>query len=56
MGSAVKGGGEDANYCLVYWCLFLASITNGSCLCFYCVCLKLQHTLLLVISVYSVCL
>ena len=35
----------------VYMCLFLAFITAGLCLCFYCFCLKLQYTLFL-ISVY----
>ena len=31
----MKGGEEDSNYCLVYLCLFLASITASFCLCFY---------------------
>ena len=44
---------------VVYFCLFLAFITAGLCLCFYCFCLKLQYTLLLLIeslyfSLYSV--
>ena len=38
----------------VYFCLFLAFITIGLCLCFYCFCLKLQYTFLLLIqSLYS---
>ena len=36
---------------VVYLCLFLAFITTGLCLCFYCFCLKLQYTLCL----FSVC-
>ena len=48
----MKGGEEDNNYCLVYLCLFLASITVGLCLCFYCFCLKLQCTLSLFNSVF----
>ena len=41
----MQGGEEDNNYCLVYLCLFLASIATDLCLCFYCCCLKLQYTL-----------
>ena len=48
----MKWGEEDSNYCLVYLCLFLASITTGLCLCFYCFCLKLQYTLSLFNSVF----
>ena len=36
----------------VYFCLFIAFITAGLCLCFYCFCLKLQYTLLLLIQSY----
>ena len=39
---------------VVYFCLFLAFITAGLCLYFYCYCLKLQYTFLLLIqSLYS---
>ena len=37
---------------VVYFCLFLAFITAGLCLYFYCYCLKLQYTLLLLIQSY----
>ena len=35
---------------VVYWCLFLAFIIAGLCLCFYCFYLKLQYTLFLILA------
>ena len=37
---------------VVYFCLFLAFIIAGLCLYFYCYCLKLLYTLLLLIQSY----
>ena len=50
----MKGGEEDSNYCLVYLCLFLASIIASLCLRFYYFCLKLQYTLSLFNSIFFV--